>query len=273
VVNFFIVTSRVFNIYSISKKSFFCDSIFGKLSIIPYRVEKQLVIALCHRGLEGGIMKNKEKIIGSIVILCISIIFIIVGYTMSSPKENINATDYKDIFVETDKTSEKKGAEKAIAVQSNSVEDSNIKVDIKGAVKAPGVYEIKKGSRVADLIKLAGGGTLEADLDATNLSAKLKDEDCVMIYKKGEGDKIQNLQSGSGSSTVSNSANKSDIININTATKEELKTLTGIGDTKADAIIKYREENGGFKSVEELTKAGGIGEKTLSKFIDKVDIK
>src|SRR4051794_19816039 len=129
-------------------------------------------------------MKNKEKVIGSITILCISIIFIIVGYTMSGPKENINATDYKDMFVETDKTSEKKDVEKVTAVQSNSLEDSNIKVDIKGAVKKPGVYEIKKGSRVTDLIKLAGGGTLEADLDATNLSAKLNDEDCVVIYKK-----------------------------------------------------------------------------------------
>ena len=242
-------------------------------------------------------MKNKEKIIGSIVILCISIVFIIVGYTMSNSKENINAnaTDYKDIFVEADKTSEKKDAKGAIAAGSNKVEnsdakvkdsnikveDSNIKVDIKGAVKDPGVYEIKNGSRVTDIIKLAGGGTKDADLDATNLSAKLKDEDCIVICKKGEANKTQNPQSSISDSTVSSSTNKDKgssndkgtIININTATKEELKTLTGIGDGKADAIIKYRDENGGFKSAEELTKVDGIGEKTLSKFIDKVDIK
>lgn len=219
-------------------------------------------------------MKNKEKIIGSIAILCISIVFIIAGYKMSGPKENINATDYKDMFVEVDKTSEKKETQGVIAASTNTVvEDSDIKVDIKGAIKEPGVYEIKKGSRVTDLIKLAGGGTLDADLDATNLSEKLNDEDCIVIYKKGEVDKIQNSQSGVNTSTVSNSQSKNAIININTATKDELKTLTGIGDTKADAIIKYREENGGFKSVQELTKVGGIGEKTLSKFLDKVDIK
>ena len=218
-------------------------------------------------------MKNKEKIIGSIAILCISIVFIIIGYTMSSPEENINVTDYKDIFVETEKTSEKKDVEKVIATSTNSVEDINIKVDIKGAIKEPGVYEIRKGSRVTDLIKLAGGCALDADLDATNLSQKLNDEDCVVIYKKGEIDKVQNLQSNINNSTVSNSQSKNAIININSADKEELKTLTGIGDTKADAIIKYREANGGFKSVEELTKVDGIGEKTLSKFIDKVDIK
>ena len=219
-------------------------------------------------------MKNKEKIIGSIAILCISIVFIIAGYKMSGPKENVNGTDYKDMFVEVDKTSEKKETQGVIAASTNSVvEDSNIKVDIKGAIKEPGVYEIKKGSRVTDLIKLAGGGTLDADLDATNLSEKLNDEDCIVIYKKGEVDKIQNSQSGVNTSTVSNSQSKNAIININTATKDELKTLTGIGDTKADAIIKYREENGGFKSVQELTKVGGIGEKTLSKFLDKVDIK
>ncbi|MBU3189740.1 helix-hairpin-helix domain-containing protein [Clostridium bowmanii] len=234
-------------------------------------------------------MKNKEKIIGSIAILCISIIFIIVGFALSSQKGNVNATDYKDIFVEgdkttevdksiqADKTAEKKQAAGVIAASANIVEDINIKVDIKGAVKVPGVYEIKKDSRVTDLIKLAGGVTDDADLNVTNLSEKLKDEECVMIYKKGEKDKVQDLQGNITSPTISSptasTTTKDAIINLNTATKEELKTLTGVGDIKADAIIKYREENGGFKTVEELTKVGGIGEKTLSKFIDKVDIK
>lgn len=218
-------------------------------------------------------MKNKEKIIGSIVILCISIVFIIVGYTMSGPKESVNATDYKDIFVETDKITAIKQEKGVIVDTSEVAEDINIKVDIKGAVTNPGIYEVKKESRVADLIKIAGGATQDADLDATNLSTKLKDEDCVVIYKKGEQDKIQNLQTSISNSKVSSEPSKEAIININTANKEELMTLTGIGEVKADGIIKYRDENGGFNSVEELTKVDGIGEKTLSKFIDKVDIK
>lgn len=230
-------------------------------------------------------MKNKEKIIGSIVILLVSIIFIIAGYKMSGPKESINATDYKDIFVETDKATGGKDAKGVIVskanigvksnatAEANTVEDANIKVDIKGAVKDPGVYEIKKESRVSDLIKLAGGVTPEADLDAVNLSKKLSDEDCVVIYKVGAADKIQNSQSKTSTATLSNTTAVNAIVNINTADIEELKTLTGIGDVKAAGIIKYREENGGFQSVEELTKVDGIGEKTLSKFIDKVDIK
>jgi competence protein ComEA len=227
-------------------------------------------------------MKKKEKVIGSIFILCISVVFILIGYTMSTPKENVNAIDYKDIFAETDKTLEKKDAVKVVSVQSsnnnnnvndNNIEESNIKVDIKGEVKNPGVYEIKIGSRITDLIKLAGGTTTEADLDATNLSSKLNDENCVVIYKKGEAEKINSFQSNTKSAANLNSNEISTIVNINTANKEELKTLTGIGDAKADAIIKYREENGGFKSVEELTKVSGIGEKTLEKFFDKVDIK
>ena len=227
-------------------------------------------------------MKNKEKIIGSIAILCISIIFIIAGYVLSSSKGNSNATDNTDIFVEDNKTSEKKdsgGVTSSVSSKSEvsniKVEDSNIKVDIKGAVKDPGVYEIKNGSRVNDLIKLAGGGTKDADLDATNLSQKLKDEDCIVISKKGEESKSLKLTSGTGKSEASNSGGKdaSANININTASKEELMTLTGIGDAKANVIIEYREQNGGFKAVEELTKVGGIGEKTLSKFIDKIDIK
>ncbi|MEK6264012.1 MAG: helix-hairpin-helix domain-containing protein [Clostridium sp.] len=218
-------------------------------------------------------MKNKEKIIGSIVILCISIVFIIAGYKMSSSKENVNDSNYGDIFVEVDKPSEKKEAVEVTSYESNILEDINIKVDIKGAVKVPGVYEVKKGSRVTDLINLAGGTTIDAELAATNLSAKLNDEDCIVIYKKGEEVKIQNFKSSTESDTSSSSPKKNDIININTAEKEQLNTLTGIGDVKSDAIIKYREENGGFKSVDELINVGGIGEKTLSKFIDKVDIK
>ncbi|MGH4118839.1 helix-hairpin-helix domain-containing protein [Clostridium sp.] len=223
-------------------------------------------------------MKNKEKIIGSIVILCISIVFIIVGYTMSSPKENVTAKDYEDIFVETDKSTVKKDLVKkestgALVTESSMVEDINIKVDIKGAVKVPGVYEIKKGSRVNDLINLAGGATIDAELDATNLSTKLNDEDCVVIYKKGEEVQSENFKGSTQSATVSSSPEEKDIININTAEKDQLNTLPGIGDVKADAIIKYREENGGFKSIDELIKVGGIGEKTLLKFRDKVDIK
>jgi competence protein ComEA len=223
-------------------------------------------------------MKNKEKIIGSIVILFISIVFIIAGYTMSSPKENITAKDYEDIFVETDKSTLKQESVKkeptgALVSESGMVEDINIKVDIKGAVKVPGVYEIKKGSRVNDLIKLAGGATIDAELGATNLSTKLNDEDCVVIYKKGEEVKIENFKNVTESATVSSPQEVNDIININIAEKEQLNTLIGIGDVKADAIIKYREENGGFKSIDELIKVDGIGEKTLLKFRDKVDIK
>jgi len=230
-------------------------------------------------------MKNKEKIIGSIVILCISIVVIIAGYKMSGSRESVSATDYKDIFLETDKAYEKKDTKAASATKSNiaipsnaaastnTVEDINIKVDIKGAVAYPGVYEIKKGSRIIDLINLAGGPTLEADLSVNNLSIKLNDEDCVEIHKKGEVDKVQTPQTKPYDVKVSSSTVIKAIININTASKEELMTLTGIGEVKADGIIKYREENGGFNSVDELTKVDGIGEKTLSKFIDKVDIK
>ncbi len=220
-------------------------------------------------------MKNKEKIIGSIVILCISIVFIIVGFTISNSKENINDSNYEDMFVETDKPYEKKDEALVISAETDIIEHINIKVDIKGAVKAPGVYEVKKGSRVADLIKLAGGVTTDAELDATNLSKKLNDEDCIVIYRKGEKDRIESVQNqnSNDSTNLSSSPDKSELININTAKKEQLNTLTGIGDIKADAIIKYREENGGFKSIDELIKVDGIGEKTLSKFIDKVDIK
>lgn len=241
-------------------------------------------------------MKKNKKIIGSIGILIICIILFSVGYFINLKKDNT----YEDIFKDYDlnKTEIVYNADKDnrmnekvknnmkeldnknnIDVNKNKMEEEsgeNIKVDIKGAIKNPKVYALKKGSRVEDLIKKAGGLTKNADTIRVNLSKKLIDEEVVYIYSKGEKSKEDffNFSQGVTDSSLENNNSKKDNkkININKANKEELKTLSGIGDSKADAIIKYREENGGFKSINDLENVSGIGEKTISKFIDKVDI-
>lgn len=243
-------------------------------------------------------MKKKDKIVGSLGILGICIVLFMGGYIVNLKKDN----NYKDVFEDYDikktetvynssgkngfKNSSSESKEKNNSKenfqnqgQNLAVETSNneiIKVDIKGAIKTPGVYTLNKDSRIEDVINLAGGFLGEADTLAINLSKRLGDEEFIYIPKKGEklSESLQGvLTEGGGNNKGGDSKDKERKININKASLEELKTLPGIGESKASSIIKYREENGGFKSVEELKNISGIGDKTLDKFIHKVDIK
>ncbi|GAA0122038.1 helix-hairpin-helix domain-containing protein [Clostridium faecium] len=205
-------------------------------------------------------MKDKEKIIGSICILVLAIVFLVSGYLIT---RNNSKEAYEDIFIETkDINSEEKG--------NLTSDDEFIVVDIKGKVKNPREYTLKKGSRVRDLINMAGGLTEEADTDRIHFSKTLNDEDCIVIY--GKGDKDEDAKAVSSNSIIDSSKSTSKI-NINKATAEELTQLSGIGPSKAKAIIEYRTSNNGFKSIDELKNVDGIGEKTIDKFRDKVDIK
>lgn len=207
-------------------------------------------------------MKMKEKIIGMLSILILSIIFLVAGYIINSNKEE----KYEEVFVNQEESFN----------EVDSVEDKEssgggevIVVDIKGAVKNPRDYELKEGSRIRDLIDVAGGLTEEADKDRIYFSKILEDEQCIKIYKIGE---IAEEQEVEGTESVGDTGSNGKI-NINKATVEQLMTVPGIGQVKAQSIIDYRNENGKFKSVDELTNITGIGAKTLEKLRDKVDIK
>lgn len=171
--------------------------------------------------------------------------------------------------------------------KKDSKESDTIKVCIAGSVKNPDMYTLKKDSRIKNLLQVSGGAVKEADLSSINLAQKLKDEDYIYIPKKGESsvkkeenNKNQVLKSASlsGNSLNKNSktesSSKTGKIDINTANKTELMTIPGIGDKKADRIIAYREENGNYKSIEELKQIGArIGEKTLEKMKDYIYVK
>lgn len=207
-------------------------------------------------------MKKKEKIIGAMAILVISIIALAAGYFSRSGGAE------KEVFVplETNATEEATNKDKDENVNATIV------VDIKGAIKNPKEYTLKEGARVRDLIEMAGGLTEEADENKIYYSKILKDEECIRVYKIGEAlEEEQGEQiSSEGASTTVKSSGK---LNINKASLEELQTLPGIGEVRAKSIIEYREAQGGFKSVEELSNISGIGTKTLEKLRDKVDIK
>jgi len=142
-------------------------------------------------------------------------------------------------------------------------------VDLKGAVTKPNVYQISPDERLVDLIKEAGGFTDQADQKSINLSAKLKDEEVIYVPKIGENSSTENTDS-SANSVTSQVSTTTEKININQADVTELQKLTGVGQKKAQDIIDFRTKNGDFKSLEDLGKVSGFGDKTLEKLKDEL---
>ena len=141
-------------------------------------------------------------------------------------------------------------------------EQEMICVFICGAVRSEGVYYVPADSRVNDVLEAAGGFDEEASTSAVNLAGKVSDGDRIYIPKEGE--------EVTAAGTVMEAAEQTGQVNINTAGKEELMTLPGIGETRAEDIIKYREQHGGFTQVEDLMNVNGIKEGTFSKLRDRV---
>ncbi|MDD6419876.1 MAG: helix-hairpin-helix domain-containing protein [Lactobacillus delbrueckii] len=176
----------------------------------------------------------------------------------------------------------------ASASSAASAANTEVVCDISGAVKHQGVYRLKNGARLQDLIEKAGGLTKDAQLKAINRSQLLKDQD--KIYIPGKGDKAEAAQTANSaaasapasspsasasSSSVSSStsgAASGDLINLNTATASDLQKLNGIGEKKAEQIIAYRQEKGSFKSIDELKEVSGIGDKTFAAIKDQLTI-
>lgn len=142
-------------------------------------------------------------------------------------------------------------------------------IDIKGAVFQPGVYRMKVGDRVIDAVETAGGFLDDADTRKVNLASLLSDEMVIIVPREGDEEEAEVLII-SDNSPAPDSADKK--ININSASQEELATLTGIGPAKAKAIIGYREEHGLFKSIEEIMKVSGIGDKSFEKLKDEITV-
>lgn len=137
-------------------------------------------------------------------------------------------------------------------------------VDVKGEVKQPGMKKVDATMRVIDAVQLAGGFTSKADQKQVNLAQKLTDSQVVYIPKHGE----QVPASASGGGAVDGGASSESSapqVNINTADATGLQQLDGVGEKKAEKILAYRQEHGGFKSVDELKNVNGFGDKTLER--------
>ena len=134
---------------------------------------------------------------------------------------------------------------------------SEVVVHVAGAVSSPGVYTLPADSRVDDAIR-AAGATADADLSQLNLAQKLADGQKITVPVAGAAP-----ADGSSAATTADSDNGG-LININTATQEELESLPSIGEVRAQAIITYREEHGGFRTIDELKEVSGIGDKIFA---------
>ncbi len=142
-------------------------------------------------------------------------------------------------------------------------------VDIKGAVLYPGVYELQQDQRIRDAVQLAGGYTEDADTQLINHAQKVQDEMVIYIPEKGE-----QLEEGTTkfiNLPAENNSNEQKI-NINKADVSALSTLPGIGPSKAQSILSYREENGPFQTIDDLKNVSGIGDKTFEKLQDSITV-
>jgi len=166
-----------------------------------------------------------------------------------------------------------------------------LKVDIKGEVVHPGLYEVNEDSRVMDIINKAGGLTNNADTSVINLSKKVKDEMVILVYSKKEVKQLKEKEEVKITCPKVNDAcvtdelaepliepkakektSSNDKISINNATIEELQNLPGIGEAKAKAIIEYRLKEGKFKTTEDIKKVTGIGNSIFEKIKNHITV-
>jgi competence protein ComEA len=149
---------------------------------------------------------------------------------------------------------------------------ASIVVDVRGAVAKPGVYTLAIGSRVQDVLTLAGEPLANADTRSLNLARKLNDGEQIYIPLQGEVLPTVPPASGKGDTKPAATPTRAGKINLNTATLQELDTLPGIGPATAQAIIDYRNQNGAFKKLDDIKKVRGIGDSLYNQIKDLVTL-
>jgi len=239
---------------------------------------------------------GKDSLLFVLLLTCIGLLIYNTFIKEENTSNAINTVAFSNL---TEKKEEK--TEQIVATKFH--------IDVKGAVKKPGVYEVDNNTIINDVIKLAGGFQPNAYQNGINLSKKVNDEMVIYIYTKSEIQKFQEninqtpkdieeinttcktpdysicecvnekqsiIEVGESSTkndyTSDLNSNETKKVNINTALVPELTTLTGVGESKAQAIIKYREENGNFNKIEDIMNVSGIGEKAFEKIKDFITI-
>ena len=220
-------------------------------------------------------LTKKQKIILAIII---SIILLI---TFAYIYKNIYSVDESsEIIINNDMQIENNLVQNEENQENNLKEEEKVVVHVIGEVNNPGVVTLKEGARIIDAINKAGGKTEEADLSKINLAYVIEDGTQIYIPRINENlNEIELMTQDAGSSTIisnsetDNEENSKEVkVNINTANKEKLETLPGIGETTAQKIIDYRESNGKFNSIEDIKNVSGIGDAKFNSLKDKITV-
>lgn len=181
----------------------------------------------------------------------------------ASENPMLGSSAYEDASLE--------GTKKAAAVSETEAMDPAFVVHVCGEVANPGIYELPAGSRIYEAVKAAGGFTENAAEESVNLASPIEDGVQIRIYSKEEA---ETLAAGAApfDGFEASGEGKEPVVNLNTATKEELMTLSGIGESRAEDIIRYREENGGFQNIEDIMKVSGIKDAAFQKIKDRITV-
>ncbi|EHO54013.1 helix-hairpin-helix domain-containing protein [Lentilactobacillus kisonensis] len=220
------------------------------------------------------------QILIGLVGIIVVFLFVIGGLMLSHGDKEAVVDDSTGVTSESsvsDASLQASSQESTRQIASGTSSNQQMYVDVKGAVKNPGVYQINPNMRVVDAINLAGGYNRSADKKQINLAQKLTDAQVIYVPIRGEKgapitSTVTPTTGGGESATADNSApddsgntgQSNEQINLNTADKTKLQELNGIGDKKADQIIAYRQAHGQFKKIEELKNVPGFGDKTFA---------
>lgn len=205
------------------------------------------------------IWKKYGKIVAAAVFLTVAGLY----YGFVVRKEDLvrlgnDGHPIQSVWVESEVLSEVQST----PVTESSTEPIKIYVHICGEVNNPGVYELAEGSRIFEAVEAAGGFTEEAAQASLNLAQVISDEEQIVILTQDEAAEKarQEREQAAG------------IVNLNTASKEQLMTLTGIGESRAEDILRYRQESGGFQAIEEIMNVPGIKESAYLKIKDSITV-
>lgn len=213
-----------------------------------------------------------------LILIGISIILVGTIFVLYKNYQNKNE-EVIDIFKDEKQVEKNEGTEEKTETENSNKQ--KVVVDIKGMITNPGVYEVESKSRVNDVINLAGGLLEGADTSLINLAKIVEDEMIIIIYSKEEilekyKDEvcICNCPEITNDACIetNNNTEVDKIVNINTATKKDLMTISGIGESKAEAIIKYREEHGMFNSIQDIKSVPGIGDSLFEQIKNYIKI-
>lgn len=190
-------------------------------------------------------------------ILCCVAVFVIAGIFYSL---NVMPQNDSNGFTDEIKISASDDEKDSYRQESVSVEPEKLYVYVCGEVSAPGVYMLLKGDRVVDALEAAGGVTANANIVNLNLAGAVDDGMRIYVPDKSVAVGEEGMENTNG------------LVNINTATKEQLMTLPGIGQSRAEDIIAYRKSNGRFKTIDELMQVPGIKEGAFSKIKEYITV-